>query len=78
MSEAPIEFTARYSTSVETLAEAWAFVMEYVDRVGPDPQIQIDPFWKIGVQEALDGEDREPPRHFGVVVSGMVKESDIA
>jgi len=67
----PIERTQRIATTVETLAEAWAFVMAHIDDVGPDPSVQIDPVWSRPF-EADD--DAEWPRHFSVVVSGMVED----
>lgn len=78
MGNAPIEVTTRYATSVDTLPEAWAFVMGRLDSVGPDPMITIKPCWTISVSEMDAPEDREWPRRFEVVVSGMVKEgSDV-
>lgn len=55
-----VELTRKYATSVDSLPEAWAFVMRYVDSVGEDPTININPFW---TSEA---------RRFEVVVSGIV------
>lgn len=66
---APIERTTRYATSVDDLNSAWAFVMAYLDRVGPDPSVEITPCWTI----TSDSDDM--PRRFEVVVSGMVHES---
>lgn len=72
---APVEVTTRYATSVDTLAEAWAFVMERLDRVGPDPRITITPCWVISVRDMdADDEGWEYPRRFEVVVEGMVRE----
>jgi hypothetical protein len=71
----PVEVTTRYATSVDTLADAWAFVMARVDDVGPDPMVTITPFWSISVADMDDEAGREYPRRFGVVVSGMVKEA---
>lgn len=69
----PIEKTTRYATTVETLTDAFTFVMEQVDIVGPDPSITITPSWTYSVHD-IDREDHEAPRHFSVVVSGMVEE----
>ena len=66
---APVEFTARYATSVDDLASAWAFVMSHIDQVGTDPSVTITPRWSISVDAA---EDAEWPRTFEVTVSGMV------
>lgn len=70
-SKDPVEVTTRYATTVEDLAAAWAFIMERLDSVGPDPQIKITPVWVITPD--LD-EDEPPPRRFSVVVEGMVDE----
>ena len=64
---APVEFTARYATSVPDMTSAWAFVMAYVDQVGPDPSVTILPRWIVSA------DTDETPREFDVVVSGMVE-----
>lgn len=61
-----VEVTTRYATSVSTLAEAWAFVMERIDKVGPSPSIHISPVWFLGDDTEGTG--------FEVVVDGMVEE----
>lgn len=72
MSE-PIEVTTRYATSVDDLPAAWAFVMDHVDKVGPDPSIHIKPLWVVSVHD-MDRDEPEGgwPRRFEVVVEGMV------
>lgn len=46
-------------------------------RVGPDPSITIKPVWTISVQDMdRDEPDGGWPRHFSVVVEGMVNEGD--
>ncbi len=75
---APVEVTTRYATTVDTLPEAWAFVMAKVDDVGPDPCVKISPLWIVSVSDMdLPGSDEapRPPRQFSVVVSGMVEEA---
>lgn len=67
MSDHPVEVTTRYATTVPSITEAWQFVMRYVDRVGPDPRIEIRPQWVVTL-------DSEPEREFSVVVDGMVPE----
>ena len=62
---APVEVTTRYATSVDDLPAAWAFVMEHLDSVGPDPSIDIGPLWS--------SVDDFNIRRFSVVVSGMVE-----
>lgn len=69
---APIEVTTKYVTSVDTLPEAWAFVMEYVDRVGPRPQIEIGPVTVFDIRGITDGDPGEGREIFEVTVSGMV------
>lgn len=71
---APVEVTTRYVTSVDSLAAAWAFVMERVDAVGPDPSISIKPVWQVSVHD-IDTEVVDWPRVFEVVVEGMVQEA---
>lgn len=62
-----VEVTTRYATTVDSLTEAWAFVMERLDSVGPDPRIEITPEWVYS--DAEDG-----TRRFSVMVDGMVPE----
>lgn len=69
----PIEVTTRYATRVATLADAWAFVMERVDLVGPDPRIEITPSWIIYADPT---DERDGVRVFSVVVDGMVPEGE--
>ena len=64
----PVETTTRYATTVDDLSAAWAFVMDRIDAVGPDPTIRIEPVWTVGP------DSDEVPRHFAVVVEGMVEE----
>ncbi len=66
----PIERTTKYATSVDDLADAWAFIMERLDAVGPDPQITISPIWSFSAS-SLDVE-QDPPRRFEVSVSGTI------
>jgi hypothetical protein len=68
----PTEVTIRYATTVDTLTDAWAFVMAHLEHVGPDPSIQITPAWIVSVDATL-GDETRPPRHFEVVISGMVE-----
>lgn len=65
----PVEMTTKYATTVNELADAWAFVMSKIDQVGPDPSIAINPVWTIRDDEG------EYPRHFEVSVLGMVHET---
>jgi hypothetical protein len=72
----PIEVTTRYATTVDDLPAAWAFVMDKLDSVGPDPSVEIKPLWAWAVQDMDRSDDYVPPRQFSVVVSGMVEEGD--
>lgn len=56
----PVEMTTKFATLSDSLTDAWAFVMEHVDSVGPDPTISISPVF---------GEERL----FEVMVRGMVE-----
>lgn len=68
----PVEKTTRYATSVDSLAEAWAFVMDKIDEVGPDPTVMIKPLWIVSWSE--DDTETPTPRQFEVMVEGMVDE----
>lgn len=74
----PIEVTTKYVTTVHTLQEAWAFVMDRLQLVGPDPHVIIKPIWRqpVGVAQLIEQGDEglEWTRVFEVVVSGMTKE----
>lgn len=72
----PVEVTTRYVTSVPDLASAWAFVMDRIDAVGPDPSIEIKPVWIMSVHEIGNDDIGRAPRQFSVVVEGMVEEPE--
>lgn len=74
--DAPVEVTTRYATCVATLAEAWTFVMERLDRVGPWPSVQISSRSSINVIDAMEGTEDSWTRYFEVVVSGQIHEKD--
>lgn len=67
----PIEKTTRYATTVETLQDAFAFVMGQLDTIGESPCITITPV----MSWAVDGDPGDPERFFSVVVSSMVEEA---
>jgi hypothetical protein len=54
-----IEVTTQRVTTVDTIPEAFAFIMEWLDRVGPEPRIEISPFTDMpgGIMSALAGDD---------------------
>jgi hypothetical protein len=74
---APVEVSTRYATTVESLADAWEFVMSRIDLVGPDPSVTISPYWRVNM-DLITMEDAPEadalPRCFTVVVEGMVEE----
>lgn len=72
----PIEVTRKFATTVEELADAWAFVMEHIDEVGDSPRITISPVWSFDWNDAGRDDAPTPPRHFGVSVSGMTPDED--
>ena len=41
MGSTPVELTMKYATTVDSLLEAWQFVMEHLDEVGECPNISI-------------------------------------
>lgn len=68
----PVEYTARYASRVESLAEAFAFIMEHEDKVGKDIAILINPVWICFDVDDMTGE-HHTRREFEVSVSGMVE-----
>jgi hypothetical protein len=70
---APVEITTTYVTSVATLPEAWAFVMEHIDKLGPRPTVRVDPRTIYAVNEIGD-DDARGESLFEVLVSGMREE----
>lgn len=67
----PIEVDTRYSTTVDELTDAWSFVMEHIDKIGPHPSIRIYPCWGVDRDEALEEPDDQV--HFHAVVEGAVE-----
>ena len=61
----PIEVTTRYATTVDTLPEAFTFIMSKLDDLGGTPRIQISPVWVV----SEDPDDH--PHYFSVVVHGF-------
>lgn len=72
-----VEVTIQYETVVDGLAEAWAFIMSRIEKVGPDPSVHIHPA-KEGpppmLQMLMQGSVSEVQRKFHVVVEGSQKE----
>jgi len=75
----PIEITTRHATTVDTLADAWRFVMERIDSLGEYPRIEISPVGTATVADMVDGLEGDevgPWRaRFEVVVEGRVEEA---
>lgn len=63
----PVEVTVKYATVVDTMAEAWTFIMTHLDEVGGRPSVSISPVW-------LFTEEDEDEPVYEVVVSGMREE----
>lgn len=72
-----VEVTIQYETVVDDLAEAWAFIMSRIEKVGPDPSVHIHPA-KQGpppmLQMIMQGQVEDSPRKFHVVVEGQQRE----
>lgn len=60
----PIERTVRYATTVPSLADAWVFVMTWIDELGTSPKVAISPYWTVTDSD-------ETARRFEVTVEGM-------
>lgn len=69
------EKTVQYVNTVDTLPEAWAFVMEKIDEVGPSPSIHIEPISQMSALPQVD-EEEGWVTVFQVSVSGMVEVED--
>lgn len=65
-----VEVTTKYVATVETVQEAFAFVMDKLDSVGDRPQIFINPITAF----SADFDDDKCEEFFEVAVSGRTKE----
>lgn len=73
------ERTIKYSKIVDTVPEAFAFVMSKLDQLGARPSIWIDPFDDITIDfTAINDDDAviEETHQFTVVVEGSFEEDD--
>lgn len=62
-----VEVTTKYATTVNTVQDAFVFVMEHLDDVvGSGPSIHISPFWIIN-------DDNSTERQFEVSIQGMIE-----
>lgn len=74
MSEHKTEVTIRFARGgLADLTDAWAFVMEHIDKVGGDPTIEITPVWSQSFDDIGVRPDDPWPRTFSVIVSGMTE-----
>lgn len=64
-----VEQYVKFQADVLDIASAWAFVMEHIDQVGPDPQISIKPM--LVYQASLSNESSYR-REFRCVVKGRI------
>lgn len=69
----PVEITTKYATTVETLQDAFVFIMQYVDALGTDPFIKITPIHSYSMSD-MDMEDPPCKHFFEVMVSSMREE----
>lgn len=58
---AQTERTVKYATRVDSLPEAWSFIMAHLEELGDAPTISIKPFWTN-----LDTEDERVGFDVGV------------
>lgn len=74
--EKKVSKTVQFQAVVDSLPEAWAFIMDAIEQVGPDPSVHIHPSRNTlppGLQALLTGGASETPeRKFQVVVEGTV------
>lgn len=61
-----VERTVTVAAQVPTLADVWAFIMQALDEVGPDPSFSAGPVWTY----PDDAVDERAVRVFEVNVSG--------
>ncbi len=69
-----MEVTTKRMTTVDSVQEAFAFIMENLDEAGPSPRIEIDPFTDLlgGIQAAVQA-DNDPDNDEEVNLFGNVK-----
>jgi hypothetical protein len=71
LTDSPTEYTARYAKVVDSIQDAFVFVMAHMEKVGPDVQVIINPLWAHEHDEF--GDVVEAKRLFEVAVSGMIE-----
>lgn len=71
-----VEITTKRVTTVDSVQEAFAFIMEHLDEVGDQPRIEIDPFTDLGAGIVQMLEDPEADLlgvvRFEVSITNMV------
>lgn len=76
MTNRDVEITTKRVTTVDSVQEAFAFIMEHLDEVGDQPRIEIDPFTDLGAGIAQVFEDPEADLlgvvRFEVSITNMV------
>ena len=72
LSESRTLYTATYSKVVDSIQDAFVFVMSHLDKVGNDPQVIITPTWECEGVDAITGE-HDDVRRFDVSVTGGVE-----
>lgn len=77
LESSPTEYTATYAKKVNTIQDAFAFIMAHLDKIGNDPRVIINPVWVCEHVDAMTGE-HETVRQFEVAVTGMVELLEIA
>lgn len=68
-----VETTVQYAKHCDDLAAAWAFIFEYIDKVGPNPTVTIEPFWSANVDD--EGQVTQHGRKFEVCLSGELDDA---
>lgn len=74
---AKVEHTSTYVTNVETITDAFAFVMEYMEKVGPHPFITIKPREVMSIQTLLSEGGDAWVFEYEVTVMGMVPDEEV-
>lgn len=69
-----VEFTAKYTTVVDDLTEAWTFVMQHLPLVGVSPNIHI--LSKLDSSGGKNLDEDGWGRVFEVVVEGTMTEAE--
>jgi hypothetical protein len=68
-----MEVTTKRVATVDSVQEAFAFIMEHLDDAGPSPRIEIEPFTDLlgGIQAAVEAAN--DPNGADVDLFGTVK-----